>query len=82
MKAGGQARLLWGLTRTAEWVPSIYPMGAEVTLRAHGNVAVRRVVDLTTRADVKASWWVQSEGTFVIDPPGNVPEALLILDLG
>jgi Protein of unknown function (DUF4038) len=57
------------------------PNGGPVTLRANGSLTLRRVVDLTTGKDVRTSCLAQSGGTFVIDPPGNVPEALLVLDM-
>jgi Protein of unknown function (DUF4038) len=78
----GASEVVVGVDPDSRMAAVYLPNGGPVTLRAHRNVSVRRVVDLTTGADVKTSSWAQSEGTFVIDPPGNVPEALLILDLG
>jgi hypothetical protein len=58
------------------------PNGGPVTLRAAKPVTLKSAIDLETGGEVKSDVSVTGENTIVVDPPGTVSDALLLLRLG
>ncbi len=79
--AWGAADVSVGVDPEARTAAVYLPHGGPVTLRARDTVTVRRVVDLNAGKEVPASCTTIAENTWVVDPPPDVSEALLLLGL-
>jgi hypothetical protein len=58
------------------------PNGGPVTLRGTKRVTLKSAIDLETGHEIKSSVSAAGENTVVVDPPGTVSDAVLILQLG
>jgi hypothetical protein len=78
----GADEVVIGLDSSARTAAVYLPNGRPVTLWAPGPITIRRVIDLGSGTDVGAICAGAGSGTWIIDPPATVSEAVLFLGLG
>jgi Protein of unknown function (DUF4038) len=77
----GAAEVVVGVDGGARAAAVYLPNGGPVTLRGRGKITVHRVIDLSAGRDVRADCTTIADHTLVVDPPADVSEALLFLQL-
>jgi hypothetical protein len=77
----GADEVVVGVDVTSATAAVYLPNGGPVTLRGTKPITLKRAIDLETGKEVKCRVDAPSQNIVAVDPPGNVSDAVLILQL-